>query len=487
MLPTTTVNALTVVHKESGGVALAFPDVCRTPSPGGGTPVPIPYPNIARSTDLTDGTVTVKIDGKSVAVRGSNISRSTGDEPGTLRGLLSNQVMGRARPLSFSADVLFDGDYPFRLFDLMLQNSGSPANTPPGILLQAAVLVPILWLEPARWTVKWSKAELKCGDDVEIEVTDLGGTAGNWVSLTVARAPFELPISCFLAPIAGGVTKIPWVTETGLLPEDPVQLDLLGFGVGDYATAASPLTIRVPAETKKAGAPQVRVVPQFSQVVSSTGVAFIPTGAQFSWDYGYDLELKNGVFKVTGKIKLVAQQGATVGEVEKRGWKAEIEGFWNRKFREHRSACRRGKECRCWGGCCLFPIVVECLFVDGGEFATVNVWGGDPCTYGHDANGEHVRFWDAANWFMGTCADDPEAGTSRAHEFGHALGLYDEYIGGANYVVTDRFGNVVGAPPYEDVTDSIMGHGTVVYENHFEEFHNWFLSVASDAYELQRL
>ena len=45
------VNKLSVVHKDSGGVTIAFPDVCKTPSPAG--PIPIPYPNIAKSSDTS--------------------------------------------------------------------------------------------------------------------------------------------------------------------------------------------------------------------------------------------------------------------------------------------------------------------------------------------------------------------------------------------------------------------------------------------------
>jgi len=39
-------NRQSVVHKSSyqGSSVAAFPDVCKTPSPGG--PVPIPYPNL---------------------------------------------------------------------------------------------------------------------------------------------------------------------------------------------------------------------------------------------------------------------------------------------------------------------------------------------------------------------------------------------------------------------------------------------------------
>ena len=41
------VNNMSVVSKDSGGTTIAFPDVCKTPSPAG--PIPIPYPNIAKS------------------------------------------------------------------------------------------------------------------------------------------------------------------------------------------------------------------------------------------------------------------------------------------------------------------------------------------------------------------------------------------------------------------------------------------------------
>jgi len=39
------VNNLSVVHKSSNGITIAFPDVCKTPAPPA-SPVPIPYPNI---------------------------------------------------------------------------------------------------------------------------------------------------------------------------------------------------------------------------------------------------------------------------------------------------------------------------------------------------------------------------------------------------------------------------------------------------------
>src|SRR5271165_3908672 len=90
MTVTVNVNDLSISHKGSNGFSIAtMPDVCKTPTPGG--PVPMPYPNVARSSDLSDGTTTVQADGGNmIAIKGSHYSMSTGDEPGTVGGVTSN-------------------------------------------------------------------------------------------------------------------------------------------------------------------------------------------------------------------------------------------------------------------------------------------------------------------------------------------------------------------------------------------------------------
>ena len=55
-------NSRGVSHKGSGGMSPIFPDVCKTPTPGG--PIPIPYPNIGKSADTTSGPTSVKNDGQ---------------------------------------------------------------------------------------------------------------------------------------------------------------------------------------------------------------------------------------------------------------------------------------------------------------------------------------------------------------------------------------------------------------------------------------
>jgi len=129
------VNNMSVVHKDSAGVTIAFPDVCKTPSPSG--PIPIPYPNIAQSSDTAQGSSTVKCDGNPICLKDSNFSTSTGDEAGSIGGVVSSKVKGKAEFVNFSFDVQVEGKNVARAFDLMLHND---KNTPPFPVLQGPVI-----------------------------------------------------------------------------------------------------------------------------------------------------------------------------------------------------------------------------------------------------------------------------------------------------------------------------------------------------------
>ncbi|MEP7123522.1 MAG: DUF4150 domain-containing protein [Byssovorax sp.] len=128
MTITVNINNLSLVHKRSTGYSVAtLPDVCKTPSPGG--PVPVPYPNIARATDLTKGTTTVNADGGNMCANyGSEFSRSTGDEPGTVGGVKSGVFTKEATWITFSMDVKLEGKGACRLSDKMFHNRGNTVN-----------------------------------------------------------------------------------------------------------------------------------------------------------------------------------------------------------------------------------------------------------------------------------------------------------------------------------------------------------------------
>jgi hypothetical protein len=129
-------NKLSVVHSGSNGVTIAFPDVCKTPAPPAPF-VPIPYPNIAKSGDTAQGAKKVACDGNPVCVKDSNFMLSSGDEAGTLLGVASNKIKGKAEFVNFSFDVQVEGKGVPRAFDLMLHND---KNTPPVPLIQGPIV-----------------------------------------------------------------------------------------------------------------------------------------------------------------------------------------------------------------------------------------------------------------------------------------------------------------------------------------------------------
>lgn len=120
MASTVYANARGVVHKGSNGISIVFPDVCKTPTPGG--PVPIPYPNIGKSSDTTGGPSKVKVDGEMPATKGAKYSTSTGDEAGSAGGVVSSVIKNVAEFMLYSFDVKFEGKNVCRLGDPLFHN-----------------------------------------------------------------------------------------------------------------------------------------------------------------------------------------------------------------------------------------------------------------------------------------------------------------------------------------------------------------------------
>lgn len=124
-------NNRSILHAGDGQkLVSATPDPCKTPSPGG--PIPVPYPNIAMTSDLAKGTKKVKIKSNSVAVKGSNLKTSSGDEGGTAGGgIISSKTKGKLTWTLCSTDVKFEGKGVIRFLDLRMHN-GNMSNTAGG-------------------------------------------------------------------------------------------------------------------------------------------------------------------------------------------------------------------------------------------------------------------------------------------------------------------------------------------------------------------
>lgn len=120
MAQTTFVNGRGIAHAGSGGMSIAFPDVCLTPLL---VPIPLPYPNLGVSSDTTGGPATVTVDGKMPMVKGATYAKSTGDEAGTVGGVLSGRFIGPCEFMLFSFDVKFEGRNVCRLGDPLFHNA----------------------------------------------------------------------------------------------------------------------------------------------------------------------------------------------------------------------------------------------------------------------------------------------------------------------------------------------------------------------------
>ena len=120
MAQTVFANGRGIAHKNSSTMNFVFPDVCKTPTTGG--PVPIPYPNIAQSSDAANGPTSVTIDGAMPMVQGAIYSKTAGDEAGSAGGVVSGMNRAEAEFMTYSFDVKIEGKGAGRLGDMLLHN-----------------------------------------------------------------------------------------------------------------------------------------------------------------------------------------------------------------------------------------------------------------------------------------------------------------------------------------------------------------------------
>lgn len=126
-------NDLEIASRSSDGKSTAMGDVCFTPPAPAKVGVPVPYSNTARAKDIRNGSRTVFIVGKEIALSDkSYFHTSTGNEPATSQyqqGIVSQVITGRAYFHTWSPNVKVEGEGVARHTDLVSHNHNNPANT----------------------------------------------------------------------------------------------------------------------------------------------------------------------------------------------------------------------------------------------------------------------------------------------------------------------------------------------------------------------
>lgn len=476
MPATVIVNFMTVVHKTSNGMVMVFPDVCKTPTPAG--PVPIPYPNIAMSSDTANGAKTVKCDGQPIMIKSSYFMTSTGDEAGSALGVVSNRIKGKAYPKMYSFDVKADGENVFRLADIMLLNGSSPTNTPPAPEIQPPAVGLGNSQSPSKRKiveVKWQKAEAACGDEVLLDIRT-ENLDGKTINLTFVQKPGKI-VESGTVGMKGDAITASWISRRGPWREE-VKLEAKASGYGKAVRTAPLIKMKSVANVAEEIISAQRTTPQYKKfqmpkiVLDASGMptvvmedVWLPTGVNYGWDMTYGIGIAKGVLTVRKKIDFDPKGGARATSYRKLLWKKEIEAIWDQKWRLHRKNCKRGSTCNCskYNGCCVFPIRIRCEFGSGhGKKVELNKGACDPSGWGTP------KWWYSHTWW------ESRAGVGayvRAHEFGHLIGMYDEYPEGA----------CDPARKYTNEPSSIMNLGSMTYDRHMVDFHAWFEGKASGA------
>ena len=120
MASTIFANGRGVAHKGSGGSSTVFPDICLTKV--GKPVVPIPYTNTGFSSDTAKGSKTVTTDGQMTMLKSAIYTKSTGDEPGTKKGIISGTVADECEYFMYSFDIICEGKNVCRMGDPLFHN-----------------------------------------------------------------------------------------------------------------------------------------------------------------------------------------------------------------------------------------------------------------------------------------------------------------------------------------------------------------------------
>jgi hypothetical protein len=330
--------------------------------------------------------------------------------------------------------------------------------------------------------LEWDKTKTLCGDEVKLSI-ETENLDGMTILLAAVRPAKERQlVDLIKAPISGEKSNPAWIAYRG--PHQPeVKLKAKAAGLGAPKDSSNQLEVQgvadvveppsatasPPSKGRRFGYPT-----QMISVPGRPGPEWVkaPGTTRYRVDFEFERQIKDGVLIITRKIAFAPKRNSRNGRAaptltakKMRKWRRDIHAVWSMRFKLHRVDCKRGQSCDCstCGGC-SFPVRIVCEW-GAGHGQAINVFPG-----AWDRNTSDAP-WDTDNWWE-SASTAIQGDDVRAHEFGHLLGLYDEYSSGAvDPAATPAAGP---NPPRIDNTTSIMGYGHTALAYHFEEFKVWF-------------
>jgi hypothetical protein len=127
------------------GQCMGMPDVCKTPAPPG-SPVPVPYPNIAMCAQVNPATASLNVlfANQNALTTQSQIIMSSGDEAGSVGGVVSGIIKGPMKYMMGSMIVKVNGSPCVRLLSTTAHNNAPNANMPQGMQIVPGVLTVLI-------------------------------------------------------------------------------------------------------------------------------------------------------------------------------------------------------------------------------------------------------------------------------------------------------------------------------------------------------
>jgi hypothetical protein len=123
----------------------------------------------------------------------------------------------------------------------------------------------------------------------------------------------------------------------------------------------------------------------------------------FGWRAAYRIESQNCNLLISVKIRLIPDSSISDADLTacELTWKTDIESRWSNQYiiKTNENVCN----------CEEYSVLFEVHFVDSNEHHTVNIHAGTDGT-------------DMGNWYINGGCDN-----AAAHEYGHMIGLKDEY------------------------------------------------------------